>query len=228
MKIYLDTADIESIENFKNSNIIKGFTTNPSLMRKSNINSYSKFIKKLTSIEKRKPISLEVISDDQEEMYLQAKKISLMGSNLFIKIPITNSKGISSIKIIKKLLEEGVNLNITAVFSKKQIKSLVKLKSKNDYIVSIFCGRIADTSRDPQSFINYAVRNKTVKCKVLWASCREVFNIYQAFKSSADIITVDPEILRKYLAYKNYNLKQFSIETSRMFYNDAKKSKFKI
>jgi transaldolase len=228
MKFFLDTANINQINIFNKYPEIKGFTTNPSLIKKEKINNYLDFCKSLQKAVKKKPVSFEVISDNVKEVYKQAIILSNIGKNVYVKIPVLNSKGQSFIPIIKKLLKENIKLNITAVFSISQIKSLVSIKSKTKHIISIFSGRIADTCRDPIEYVKFAKRKKSKFCQILWASCREVLNIYHAKISGADIITVPSDIFEKYKKFKNYNLKKFSINTSAMFYNDAKKSKFQI
>ena len=229
MNIYLDTANFNQIKQNQKKHYISGFTTNPSLIKKENINvSYLEYCKKLSKITKQKPVSLEVISDNESEIFSQAKKLSKINNNIFVKIPIVNSKGKSLLKTIMKLINEDIKLNITAVFTFAQIKSLIKIKSKKKFIVSIFAGRIADTGRDPIPYFIYAKKNKTKNCKILWASCREILNINHAKNCGTDIITVGPEFLEKFKKLKNYNLKKFSKETAKMFYDDAISSNFKI
>jgi transaldolase len=228
IQIYLDTADISQIIKTSKNNDIKGYTTNPSLMNKNKIKSYKKFIEYLSS-KISKPISFEIFADNESEIYRQALTIANFSKNIFVKVPIVNSKGKSLCRVIKKLSNKKIKLNITAVFTPKQFKEAYLSLDKNTLsIISIFAGRIADTGRDPKKTIEKCVRiRKNKKIKILWASTREYFNITQAQDSKCDIITVTPEIYNKKI-YKNYNLKKFSTETSKMFYEDAKKLKLSI
>tara|TARA_B100000700_G_C15047464_1_gene858615 strand:+ start:232 stop:936 length:705 start_codon:yes stop_codon:yes gene_type:complete len=229
IKVYADGADYSDFVNLNKSKIIKGFTTNPSLMRKSGVKNYEKFAKKLIKVIK-KPISFEVFSDELDEMYIQAKKISSWGNNVYVKIPIVNSKGVSTIRLIKKLNLEKIKLNITAVFTFNQVNKIINiLNSKTPSIISIFAGRIADTGIDPINILKRSIKlkknNKNIK--ILWASTREVLNIYQAENINCDIITVPIGIIKKLNLYKK-NLKKYSIETAKDFYLDGLKSKYKI
>lgn len=229
IKIYADGADYSDFVTLNKSKIIKGFTTNPSLMRKSGVKNYEKFAKKLIKVIK-KPISFEVFSDELDEMYIQAKKISSWGNNVYVKIPIVNSKGVSTIRLIKKLNLEKIKLNITAVFTFNQVNKIINiLNSKTPSIISIFAGRIADTGIDPINILKRSIKlkknNKNIK--ILWASTREVLNIYQAENINCDIITVPIGIIKKLNLYKK-NLKKYSIETAKDFYLDGLKSKYKI
>jgi transaldolase len=230
ISIFADGADIDSIKNSLKNKIISGFTTNPTLMRKSRIRDYEKFSKIAAKLVYPKSISLEVFSDDLNEMYKQAKIISSWRGNIFVKIPIVNTKGISTNKIIKKLSDERVNLNITAIFTLKQINSVMKmLNKKSNTILSIFAGRIADSGRDPKIIIKNSVRicKKYKNIKILWASTREPYNIVEAANSGCHIITASDDIISK---IKNFNkdLNIFSKETVQMFYKDAKSSGYKI
>ncbi len=228
IQLYLDTADINEIIKTSNNQDVKGYTTNPSLMKKNKIRSYKKFIEYLCS-KTNKPISFEIFSDNENEIYNQAIRISSYGKNIYVKIPIVNSKGKSLCKTIKKLSDEKIKLNITAVFTFKQFKEAYKsLNKKIPSIISVFAGRIADTGRNPESIIKKCVDiRKKNKIKILWASTREFYNIIQAQNSKCDIITITPEIYAKKIL-KNYNLEKYSTETSLMFYNDAKKLNLKI
>lgn len=230
ISIFADGADIDSIKNSLKNKIISGFTTNPTLMRKSGIRDYEKFSKIAAKLVYPKSISLEVFSDDLQEMYKQAKIISSWRDNIFVKIPIVNTKGISTNKIIKKLSDERVNLNITAIFTLKQISSVMKgLNKESKTILSIFAGRIADTGRDPKIIIKNSVRicKKYKNIKILWASTREPYNIVEAANSGCHIITASDDIISK---IKNFNkhLNIYSKETVQMFYNDARSSGYKI
>ena len=227
--IYIDGPRVNNLKRFNSSSIIKGFTTNPTLISKMNL-PYKNYAKKFLNIVKNKSSSFEVVSNKKKEMINEAKIISSWGSNIYVKIPIINDKGVSSGPIIKFLCNDKINLNITAVFTKKQIDIIQKnINKKSNIIVSIFCGRIADTGRDPIDFIKYAkkVFRGYNNVKILWASPREVLNLIQAEKSGCDIITVTEDLFLKF-SNLNKSLHQFSIDTVKMFTNDAKKSNLKI
>ena len=228
--IYCDGADFNSMKYYYKKKFIKGFTTNPSLMNSSGVTDYKKFAKKILKIVKNKSISLEVFSDDLIEMKKQALKIASWGKNIYVKIPITNTKGESCLPLVRKLVRNNIKVNITAVFTLKQISSIKKyINNKSKVIISIFSGRIADTGIDPSITISKSVKmyknNKNVK--ILWASTREVVNIMQAEKLGCHIITVPVSLLKK---FKNLgkDLKNYSLETVKGFYDDAKKANYKI
>ncbi len=230
IEIYADGADILEIKKLSRIKYIKGFTTNPSLMRKSGIKNYEKFCKNALKISGNKPISFEVFSDELNEIKNQALKISSWSKNVYVKIPITNTKKISTNNIINELNNKNVKLNITAIFTRKQIDGVLKnINKKTPCILSIFAGRIADAGFDPEKIINYAVKKckKFKNVKILWASTREIYNIFQATKLKCHIITVPNDILNK-LNIIGKNLDQYSLETVKSFYNDAKKSGYKI
>jgi transaldolase len=229
IKIFLDTADLKVIKKNINNKEISGFTTNPTLISKNKINNYLQFAKEITQIT-NKPLSLEVFSDDFKKMETEAKILSKISDNIFVKIPIVNSKGKSSAPLIKKLLEDKMKLNITAIFTINQLIGLKKIIKKNDQVIlSVFCGRIMDSGIYPDKISKFA---KTVfknfkKVQLLWASTREIYNLIQAKKLNYDIITIAPDILSK-KKFFNYNQEKFSIDTVKSFLNDAKKSKLKI
>ena len=228
--IYADGANMKDILYFNSKKFIKGLTTNPTLMRKSGIKNYQKFALDVLKIVKKKPISFEVFSDDFKEMYRQAKIISSWGDNVFVKIPVTNSKGLSSYKLINKLSNEGIKLNVTAVLLQDQVNNIVKsLNKKTRSIISIFAGRIADTGRDPIPLVKKSVllTKKYKNIQILWASTRESLNIFQAQKINCDIITVTTDILSKINIF-GYDLKKYSLDTVKMFYKDAVKAGYKI
>lgn len=230
IKIYADGANKKDILYFNRQINIGGLTTNPSLMRKSGVKDYKKFSIEILKKVNKKPISFEVFADDFNNMYLQSKIISSWANNVYVKIPITNTKGISTRSLINKLSNEKIKLNITAIFTKSQVDTVFKsLNKKTPAIVSIFAGRIADTGRDPNNIIKYASKlfKKNLKHKILWASTREVLNIFQAEKAGADIITVPTSILNKKKLF-NKSLNKYSLETVREFYKDAKEAKYKI
>lgn len=228
--IYADGANMKDILYFNSKKFIKGLTTNPTLMKKSGIKNYKKFALDVLKIVKKKPISFEVFSDDFKEMYRQAKVISSWGDNVFVKIPVTNTKGLFSYKLISKLSNEGIKLNVTAVLLQDQVNKIVKsLNKKTRSIISIFAGRIADTGRDPIPLVKKSVllTKKYKNIQILWASTRESLNIFQAQKVNCDIITVTTDILSKVNIF-GYDLKKYSLDTVKMFYNDAAKAGYKI
>ena len=229
IKIFADGADIVTMKKYAGNKFISGLTTNPSLMKSAGINNYENFAKEIVRTI-NKPISFEVFSDDLDEMYIQAKKICSWGKNIFVKIPITNTKGRSTNKIIKKLSHEGVKLNITAIFTIKQVKGVYQNLDKNtESIISIFAGRIADTGIDPEILIKQSIKifKNNKKHKILWASTRELYNIIQADKIGCHIITVTDDILKK-LKLLNFNLDKYSLDTVKSFYYDAVAAGFKI
>jgi transaldolase len=227
-KIFADGADLTKISHLNSKKYIAGFTTNPSLMKNSNVKNYETFSKKLLNIVKKKSISFEVTSDDINEMEIQAYKINSWGKNVFIKIPFTNSKGKKNLQLIKKLSDNNIKLNITALFTYEQVLEVYKVLNKNsESYLSIFAGRIADTGIDPSIIIKqtYKLVKKNRKIKILWASCREIYSIFQANKLSCDIITVPYSLLSK-LKLIGKNLNKYSVETSRDFFKDSKDIKF--
>ena len=228
--IFADGADIQSIKKLDKNPLIKGFTTNPTLMRQSGIKNYLEFAKNISRVIKKKPISLEVFSDQIQEMEQQALILSKISKNFNVKIPITNSKGLSTAKLIARLSSNGVVCNGTAIFTFNQIKDVMKLLPNDTKIIlSIFAGRIADSGKDPEELLKkikkYLKNYKNVK--LLWASTREVFNIFQAARSGCDIITVPYGILSKF-KYIGKNQTKFSLETVKMFKDDANKAGYKI
>jgi transaldolase len=231
IEIYVDGADVESFMNLNSRTFVKGFTTNPSLMKKSGVKNYADFAKDLLSKINDKPISFEVFADDFESMEFQAKKIASWGQNVFVKIPITNTKGDSSKTLIQTLNKNfKIPCNVTAIFTLEQVQSIVDVvDDTTPLILSIFAGRIADSGIDPLPIIKKAIdiaKNKK-NIKILWASTRELFNIFQANKINCHIITVPNEILKK-IEYVGKDQNSFSLETVTDFYKDAKSAGFKI
>jgi transaldolase len=233
-QIFLDGANKDDIIKYLKNPIISGFTTNPSLMKKAGIKNYKKFSLELCELinKTNKSVSFEVFADELNEMYDQAKVISQWSKNIYVKIPVVNTKGKSTSRVIKRLTLEGTKLNITAVFTVKQCKKIIdSLENNVPAIISIFCGRIADSGVDPKMTIlkckELILKSKKKNIKILWASTREALNIIQAKTYGCDIITITEDILKK---YKNFgkNLNDFSIETVKMFYNDAKTSNFDL
>ena len=221
--IYADGADINGMIEEYNKGIVKGFTTNPTLMKKAGVKDYLTFAKEAVKAIPDLPISFEVFADDFDKMEEEAKVLSALADNVFVKIPITNSKGESSIPLIKRLSEQGIKLNVTAMFTIKQVEETVDaLKEGTENIVSVFAGRIMDAGVDAVPMMEEV--NEIIKRKPgtmsLWASCREVFNIVQADKSGTDIVTVTNDLLKK-LPNLGKDLDQFSLETVQMFVKDG-------
>jgi transaldolase len=230
VKIFADGAKKDDIFLMNSFSYINGFTTNPTLMRKAGISSYENFSKEILVIVQKKPLSLEVFSDDFNEMEKQARKISSWGQNVYVKIPITNSMGKSSINLIKKLSDDGVKLNITALFTEQQVQETISaLNINTKSIISIFAGRIADTGKDPTILIKKTLSliGSNKNHEVLWASTRQIFNIIEADDIGCHIITVSPDIINKFNLI-NYDLEKYSLDTVKQFYEDAKKSNYVI
>tara|TARA_X000000950_G_C13680628_1_gene563789 strand:+ start:57 stop:755 length:699 start_codon:yes stop_codon:yes gene_type:complete len=229
-KIFCDIADLSLIKEFNKKKIVKGFTTNPSLMRKAGAKNYELFSKKILSVCKNKPVSLEVLSDDLNIMYDQAIKIHKWGKNVFVKVPLMNSKGQFTGRIIKKLNENKIKLNITAVYTANQTEKILKLlNKKTDVIISIFVGRAADNGKDPipelKKSLKLAKNFKNVK--ILWASVREPYNYLQSKQLGCHIITIPPQIIKKIQNSKK-TFSQLTRETVENFLFDSKKANFKI
>ncbi len=228
--VFADGANLADMLKRYEEGYVKGFTTNPTLMAKAGITDYPAFAASVLSKIKNLPISFEVFSDDFADMERQARKIGAWGANVNIKIPITNTKGESSLPLIRRLLDDGLKLNVTAILPNGQIDALRKiLKPADDVIVSIFAGRIADTGVDPIPAMTKAVADYKPfpKAKILWASPREVLNIYQAEACGCHIITATDDLIGK-LAIHGKALDTYSLDTVKMFYNDAQKAGFKL
>ena len=224
--IYADGADSASILKHYRSGQVQGFTTNPTLMAQVGIRDYEAFAKEILQTVTDLPISFEVFSDDFAEMHKQALHMSNWGDNVFVKIPISNTKGQMSYDLIAQLTHQGIKINVTAVFTKTQILELKKVLSPEvPAIVSVFAGRIADTGVDPEPIVRFAVDTyqNLALTKVLWASSREVFNVYQAERCGCHIITLTDSLLSK-LKLKDYDLDHYSLDTVKMFYEDAMSS----
>ncbi len=230
IKLYADGANIDEMKSIYTSGIVSGFTTNPTLMKKAGVISYEDFAKDAIESIPDLSISFEVFSDDLENMEREARLISSWGSNVYVKIPVMNTQGESTLLLVKKLSDEGIKLNITAIMTFEQVITVVQaLNRDTSSIVSVFAGRIADTGIDPtlimrMSAVMVKINNNT---ELLWASSREVINIIQAHECGCDIITVTPDIIKK-LPMLGKNLMQSSLETVQMFYNDAKAAGYKI
>ena len=230
IKIFCDIADLQIIKKFNKKKIVKGFTTNPSLMRKAGAKNYQLYSKQLLKVCNKKPISFEVFADDHESMVRQGKKISEWGKNVYVKVPVVNSKNKFSGKTIKELNSKDIKLNITAVYTSNQTKKILKvINRKSKVIISIFAGRAGDTGKDPvPEFIRSIKLAKNYKnVEILWASVREPYNYVQAKQLGCHIITIPPAIIEKIQKFgKSFN--RLTLETVRAFLIDSKKSKFKI
>ena len=230
VNIYADGAVIDDMIKAKESGVVKGFTTNPSLMKKAGVKDYVEFAKEALAKVTGLPISFEVFSDDFNTMEKEAKKIASLGENVFVKIPITNTKGESSVPLIKKLSEEGVKVNVTAVFTLDQVKDVLKaFKPGSTNIVSIFAGRIADIGIDPMPLMKEAAKlcHESGSAWLLWASCREVFNIYQANEADCDIITCTTPVIAKFPLIGT-TPEERSLQTVQGFNKDVKALGFSI
>jgi len=228
--IYADGADVRDMVAARDAGIVKGFTTNPTLMRKVGITDYAQFAKDALAATGDMPISFEVFADEFDEMERQAKLIATWGEPVFVKIPITNTKGESAVPLIGRLSAAGVKLNITAILTLEQVRDVVDALDPNTpAIVSVFAGRIADTGVDPVPLMREAAQICAAKPKaeLLWASPRELLNIFQAEEVGCHIITVTSDILKK-LAMVGKPLDELSLDTVKMFYNDATAAGFKL
>ena len=231
VKIFLDTANLKIIKNsLKKYPFIKGFTTNPSLMHKEGVRNYKKFTEEALKNSSNLPISFEVFSDDLEQMEEEARIIHSWGGNSYVKIPITNTKGKSTKKLIKSLTDDGIKVNVTAIFTTRQLENILNyFNSSTPAIISVFAGRIADSGIDPINVMKKCrkIINKKKNLELLWASSREVVNIIHSIQTKCHIITISPDILDKIKLF-NKNLNQFSLETVKDFYKDAKNAGFNI
>ena len=229
-KIFCDIADYKIIKFFNNKSFVDGFTTNPSLMRLAGAKNYKDYSLKILKICKKKPISFEVFADNPKEMLDQAYKINAWGKNVYVKIPVVNSKGNFMGPVIKELSSQGIKLNITAVYTFEQTKKIYKnLNKKTKSIISIFAGRMADKGKDPlpifKKSISLTKKNKNVE--ILWASTREAYNYTQAKQLGCNIITMPPKIINQINTFgKSYNA--MTLDTVKGFLNDSFKSKFKL
>ena len=229
-KIFCDSADYETIKFFNNKNLVDGFTTNPSLMRLAGAKNYRDYSLKILKICQKKPISFEVFADNPKEMLKQAYKINTWAKNVYVKIPVVNSKGVFMGSVIKELSEKGIKLNITAIYSFEQVNKVLKcLDKKTKSIVSIFAGRMADNGKDPLPIFKKSILKvkKYKNIEILWASTREAYNYIQAKQLGCNIITMPPKIINK-IATFGKSLSQMTLETVKGFLNDSKKSKFRL
>ena len=229
-KIFCDIADFKTIKIFNKQSFVDGFTTNPSLMRLAGAKNYKAYSLKILKVCKKKPISFEVFDDDPKEMLKQAYKITTWGKNVYVKIPVVNSKGLYMGQVIKELSNKGIKLNITAVYTYEQTKKIYKsLNKKTKSIISIFAGRMADKGKDPvpifKKSISLIKKNKNIE--ILWASTREAYNYTQAKQLKCDIITMPPKVINQISSFgKSY--RAMTLDTVKGFLIDSKKSKFKI
>jgi transaldolase len=230
IKLYADGANLTDMLTAYREGLVQGFTTNPTLMRKAGVTDYEAFAREVLTLIPDLPISFEVFADEFDLMYQQASKINRWGENVFVKIPITNTKGESLIPLIKMLVADGIKLNITAILTLEQVKAVnYALDASVPAIVSVFAGRIADTGCDPVPIMQKAAQmlREGSQAELLWASPREVLNVYQAQECGCHIITLTNELLKK-LKLKGKDLTELSRETVQMFYEDACKAGFQI
>lgn len=225
--LYADGASLDQIK--KIDPFVRGYTFNPSLFRKLGVKNYLSFSKILSKKIKKKSISLEVFADDEKNMIYQAKKLSNLGNNIYVKIPITFTNGKSTKNVIKELVKENVKLNITAIFTLRQVKKILPIIKNTKTILSIFAGRIYDTGVDANEIMKSICKlvHKNSKCLVLWASPRMIYDLVQANKMNCDIITLPVDLIFK---KKNFGkkLETYSLETVKNFYKDSLKSKYKL
>ena len=229
-KIFCDSADYATIKFFNNKNLVDGFTTNPSLMRLAGAKNYRDYSLKILKICQKKPISFEVFADKPKEMLKQAYKINTWAKNVYVKIPVVNSKGVFMGSVIKELSEKGIKLNITAIYSFEQVNKVLKcLDKKTKSIISIFAGRMADKGKDPLPIFKKSILKvkKYKNIEILWASTREAYNYIQAKQLGCNIITMPPKIINQ-IATFGKSFSQMTLETVKGFLNDSKKSKFRL
>jgi len=230
IKVFSDGAVLETMLHDLNSGLVTGFTTNPSLMKKAGITSYIGFAKDVLQEITDYPVSFEVFADDLEGMEQEARRIAALGDNVYVKIPVTNSKGESTAPLIDRLTAEGIKVNVTAIFTVEQVREVVDaLKSGTPAVVSVFAGRIADTGVDPMPIMQeaLAICHQKEGVELLWASPRETFNIYQADSLGVDIITCTSDLIKK-LELKDKDLTEYSLETVQMFLRDSSSLGFTI
>ncbi len=229
-RIFVDSANANEMIEFAQNPIVAGFTTNPTLMRKSGVSHYSSFCQNILEKITRHPISFEVFADDLHEMERQARVIASWGSNVYVKIPVTNTKRIPTTEIIKKLSFDGIKINVTAIMTLNQVENVIASSCATTPIyISVFAGRIADTGLDPLPLMKESLKiiKNNPRARLLWASPREILNILQANQIGCHIITVTADILKK-LSLHGKNLEDYSLETVQMFYDDAKKAGYTL
>jgi len=231
VKIFADGADPKGIAELYRKPYIHGLTTNPTLMRKAGLSDYESFARAVLKEVKSKPISFEAFSDDFPEMRRQALKIHNWQDNVYVKVPITNTRGESSVDLIEQLASEGVKVNVTAVLTCRQVEAVAAALNPNaPAVVSVFAGRIADTGVDPMPIMRESLKilRRLPKAELLWASVREVLNVFQAASCGCHIVTVPYDILRKLIQFGGKDLDKLSLDTVRMFYEDAHAAGFKF
>ena len=229
-KIFCDIAELDQIRKFNKKNIVKGFTTNPSLMRKAGAKDYKAYSKKILNVCNKKPVSLEVFADNLDSMIEQGKKINTWGKNVYVKVPIVNSKNKFTGRVIKELNCQNIKLNVTAVYTAKQTEKILKqINKKTKVIISIFAGRAGDVGKDPIPEFKKSIRiaKKFKNVEILWASVREPYNYIQSIQLGCHIITIPPLIIEKIEKFGN-SFKKLTLETVKGFLEDSKKSKFEI
>ena len=229
-KIFCDSADYKTIKFFSNNSLVAGFTTNPSLMRLAGAKNYKDYSIKILKICKKKPISFEVFADNPKDMLKQAYKINTWGKNVYVKIPVVNSKGVFMGSVIRELSNKGIKLNITAVYTYEQTKKIFKcLNKKTKSIISLFAGRMADKGKDPlpifKRSISLTKKNKNIE--ILWASTREAYNYIQAKQINCNVITMPPKVINQINGFGK-SFKSMTIDTVKGFLRDSKKSRFSL
>ena len=229
-KIFCDIADYKTIKLFNNKSLVDGFTTNPSLMRLAGAKNYKQYSLKILKVCKKKPISFEVFADNFKDMLKQAYEINSWGKNVYVKIPVVNSKGVFTGPVIKELSDKGIKLNITAVYTFEQTRKILKkLNKKTKSIISIFAGRMADKGKDPipifKKSISLTKKNKNIE--ILWASTREAYNFTQAKQLNCNIITMPPKVINQITKFGK-SFKSMTLETVKGFLTDSKKSRFSL
>tara|TARA_Y100001970_G_C14199031_1_gene839968 strand:+ start:646 stop:1347 length:702 start_codon:yes stop_codon:yes gene_type:complete len=229
-KVFCDIADYQTIKLFNNNKLVDGFTTNPSLMRLAGAKDYKKYSLKILKVCKKKPISFEVFADNPKQMLKQAYLINKWGKNVYVKIPVVNSKGIFMGEVIKILSDDKIKLNITAVYTYDQVLKIYKcLNKKTKSIISIFAGRMADKGKDPIPIFkkSIALTKRNKKIEILWASTREAYNYTQAKNLNCDIITMPPKIINNISGFRK-SFKSLTIDTVKGFLKDSRKARFKL
>jgi transaldolase len=231
VKIFADGADLLGIAELYRQPFIHGLTTNPTLMRKVGLADYETFAREVLTVVKSKPISFEVFSDDFPEMRRQALKMHQWQENVYVKIPVTNTRGESSVSLIEQLADEGVKVNVTALLTPRQVKLVAAVLNPDvPAVVSVFAGRIADTGVDPMPIMRESLEivGRLPKAELLWASVREVLNVFQAAACGCHIVTVPHDILKKLVTLGGKDLDELSLDTVRMFHQDAVAAGFKL
>ena len=229
-KIFCDIADYKTIKLFNSKSLVDGFTTNPSLMRLAGAKNYKQYSLKILKVCRKKPISFEVFADNFKDMLKQAYEINSWGKNVYVKIPVVNSRGVFTGPVIKELSDKGIKLNITAVYTFEQTRKIFKkLNKKTKSIISIFAGRMADKGKDPlpifKKSISLTKKNKNIE--ILWASTREAYNFTQAKQLNCNIITMPPKVINQIIGFGK-SFKSMTLDTVKGFLSDSKKSRFSL